>query len=190
MEQAEQGREASAAELHSQVEAAQLAQAEVEADAAELRNQLEQTRAQADAAGRGGRWTRLKRAWRGGVALLIVAASSANAQNTSFSLGEASKSCGTFVEAVERNNLLRQTNDPFGFRDPEAAALMSWIEGFISGENYVEAKLAGQRTDPASRYRWVENYCRGHPLDDLTEAALGLRRELIAGGMADHRSGD
>jgi hypothetical protein len=122
--------------------------------------------------------------------LLIVAASSANAQNTSFSLGEASKSCGTFVEAVERNNLLRQTNDPFGFRDPEAAALMSWIEGFISGENYVEAKLAGQRTDPASRYRWVENYCRGHPLDDLTEAALGLRRELIAGGMADHRSGD
>jgi hypothetical protein len=131
--------------------------------------------------GAGGR----RPAWRGSVALLVLAAGSANAQYTSFSLGDASKSCGTFVEAIERNNLLRQTNDPFGFRDPEAAALMSWIEGFISGENYMGSsdKLAGQSSDAASRYRWVENYCRGHPLEHLTEAALALRRDLIALGM-------
>jgi hypothetical protein len=71
--EAEQGR------LRGEIEAAQVAQAEAEADAAELRDQLDQTRVQAEAAlqeavelkaaaeaaGRGGRWTRLKRAWRG-----------------------------------------------------------------------------------------------------------------------------
>jgi chromosome segregation ATPase len=65
--------------LRGEAEAAQIAQAAVEADATELRDQLNQTRAQAeaalqeavvlkaaaDAAGRGGRWARLRRAWRG-----------------------------------------------------------------------------------------------------------------------------
>jgi hypothetical protein len=68
------------AELHREIDAAQTALAAAEASAAELRNQLGQTRAQAeaalqeavalkaaaDAAGRGGRWARLRRAWRGG----------------------------------------------------------------------------------------------------------------------------
>jgi chromosome segregation ATPase len=56
-QQAEQGREA-AAELHRQVEAAQIAQSEAEADAAELRQ------AEAERRGRG-RWARLRQAWRG-----------------------------------------------------------------------------------------------------------------------------
>jgi hypothetical protein len=66
-----------AEEVNARAVAAEIAQAEAEADAAELRDQLEQTRAQAEAAlqeaaalkaaaeaaGRGGRWARIRRAW-------------------------------------------------------------------------------------------------------------------------------
>jgi chromosome segregation ATPase len=55
LEQAEQGREATAAELHRQVEAAQIAQAEAEADAAELRQADDARKARG----------RLRRAWDG-----------------------------------------------------------------------------------------------------------------------------
>jgi colicin import membrane protein len=75
LEQAEESREA-AAQMQREAEAAQIKQAEA---AAELRDQLDQTRAQAEAAlqeavalkaaaetaGRAGRWARLRRAWRG-----------------------------------------------------------------------------------------------------------------------------
>jgi hypothetical protein len=55
LEQAEQGREEAAAELHRQVEAAQIAQAEAEADAAELRQADDARKARG----------RLRRAWDG-----------------------------------------------------------------------------------------------------------------------------
>jgi hypothetical protein len=61
LEQAEESREA-AAELHRQVEA-RAASAEAAAEAA-LQEAVE-LKAAAEAAGRGGRWARLRRAWRG-----------------------------------------------------------------------------------------------------------------------------
>jgi hypothetical protein len=103
-----------------------------------------------------------------------------------FGLGQTSTSCGAFVSAAEYNNRARQPADPpASFNDPVVASLMSWVEGFVSGINYMGSadRLAGQGVAAEARYRWLENYCRGHPLDPMLDAALALRLALIAKGM-------
>jgi hypothetical protein len=101
------------------------------------------------------------------------------------SLGSGTTSCGAFVNAADYTNRTRLPDDPPGsFRDPVTVSMMSWVEGFVSGINYVGPadRMSGQGFDAESRYRWVENYCRGHPLEFLLNVALTLRQELIAKG--------
>ena len=103
-----------------------------------------------------------------------------------YALGQTSTSCGEFVNAAEYNNRARLPADPPAtFSDPVTAGLMSWVEGFLSGINYMGSadRLAGQGVQAEARYRWLENYCRGHRLDHLLDAALALRLALIAKAM-------
>ena len=102
-----------------------------------------------------------------------------------FSLGVGGASCGEFASAKEYNDRLRLPNDPPGsYRDSVYIALLSWVEGFVTGVNYVGPadRLTGSKADGPARIYWLENYCRAHPLDVMLNAALALRSALLAEG--------
>jgi hypothetical protein len=62
---------------------------------------------------------------------------------------------------------------------------ISWVQGFITGVNYQRAlpedshSKLGQDFPATSIVRWIENYCRDNPQDDLADAAEALVEELV-----------
>ena len=111
-----------------------------------------------------------------------------NAQTTGvfFSMGSAAVSCEVFEHAAELNSAARQPSDPGGtYRRPDTSGYMGWVEGFISGLNYMAStnRTAGQDLEPEDRLRWILNYCKEHPHEELLSAALAFRDDLIARGM-------
>ena len=111
-----------------------------------------------------------------------------NAQTTGvfFSMGSAAESCEVFVQATELNSAAREPGDPGGtYRRPDASGYMGWVEGFISGLNFmaVTNRTAGQDLEPEARLQWILNYCTAHPHEKLLSAALAFRDDLIGRGM-------
>jgi hypothetical protein len=118
----------------------------------------------------------------------VVIVGSSNAQTTGvfFSMGSAAVSCEVFVQATELNSAAREPGDPGGtYRRPDASGYMGWVEGFISGLNFmaVTNRTAGQDLEPEARLQWILNYCTAHPHEKLLSAALAFRDDLIARGM-------
>ncbi|MBL8661155.1 MAG: hypothetical protein JNM75_15570 [Rhodospirillales bacterium] len=81
-------------------------------------------------------------------------------------------SCGRFVQERERRP------GAYGAYD---ATFRQWLLGFMTALNWSDPAqrdlLAG--SDAEGAMLWVENYCRGQPLDTFFDATLALRRELI-----------
>ena len=73
--------------------------------------------------------------------VLLVVSTAAKAQPDEqpwFMLGNGDTSCTDFVNAAQLNDRARQPGDPPGsYRNHEALAYMTWIEGFMSGTNYI-----------------------------------------------------
>jgi len=118
----------------------------------------------------------------------VVIFGPSNAQTTGvfFSMGSAAVSCEVFVQATELNSAAREPGDPGGtYRRPDASGYMGWVEGFISGLNYMASanRTAGQDLEPEARLQWILNYCTAHPHEKLLSAALAFRDDLIARGM-------
>ena len=74
-------------------------------------------------------------------------------------------SCGKWIEA-------RKSQDS----DPMALLLSVWVSGFVSGAGVTGTEL--KYIDPSARANWVDNYCKEHPLDDVSTAAEQLVVEL------------
>jgi hypothetical protein len=55
----------------------------------------------------------------------------------------------------------------------------AWLLGYLSGIAVATRKNFLPATDSDSIFRWVDNYCRDHPLNDLNDAADDLAQELI-----------
>jgi len=120
------------------------------------------------------------------IALIISVPSKAQSPGVFFSMGSADVSCRAFVRAAESNDAARQPDDPAGsYRNAEASGYMGWVEGFISGMNYLAPanRTAGQEVDPEDRFRWILNYCKSNPVKNLISAAMAFRDDLIARGM-------
>jgi hypothetical protein len=68
------------------------------------------------------------------------------------------------------------------------AALAAALMTSPSAETLAQSGPGGQffalgaSVDAQARYRWLENFCRSHPLDCLLLAALALRQDLIVKG--------
>jgi hypothetical protein len=119
---------------------------------------------------------------------LVVIFGPSNAQTTGvfFSMGSAAVPCEVFVQATELNSAALQPGDPGGtYRCPDASGYMGWVEGFISGLNFMAStnRTAGQDLEPEARLQWILNYCTAHPHEKLLSAALAFRDDLIARGM-------
>ena len=62
-----------------------------------------------------------------------------------------------------------------------AAQYEKWVWGFESGLNFARFDARGdvlRNTDTEALSGWVDEYCRGHPLDTLVEAVIKLDKEL------------
>jgi hypothetical protein len=64
--------------------------------------------------------------------------------------------------------------------------IKGWIEGFLSGAAAtgvpnLQARIntALRRTDSQGIITWIDNYCRTHPLENITIAVYNLLTELI-----------
>jgi len=78
--------------------------------------------------------------------------------------GEGNYSCPEYASAKRSNTAKLYSS-------------MSWVQGFITGMNYQRSRDEGsdsfiaQDIPAASIARWIENYCREHPSDDVADAA-------------------
>jgi hypothetical protein len=89
-------------------------------------------------------------------------------------------SCGTYTNARRQ----AENNDPRSmFLSVE---IKGWIEGFLSGAAAtgvpnLQARIntALRRTDSQGIITWIDNYCRTHPLENITIAVYNLLTELI-----------
>ena len=80
-------------------------------------------------------------------------------------------SCGQWLQARSTKNRA-------------SLQLQAYVDGFLSGYNFAADDpdfLASMPHDKgASFHTWIDDYCRGKPDNDLTEAVVALKDELIA----------
>lgn len=68
-------------------------------------------------------------------------------------------------------------------------AQRAWVLGYLSGAAAFSDQdvLAPASIDPEGLFAWIDSYCRGHPLDTLTDATNRLFFELIRRRSTDRR---
>lgn len=99
--------------------------------------------------------------------------------------GEAARSCGEYVKAVQAERMARPPDAPPGVRYTALYAVFAAVtDGFLTGINYVdrEQPQLGKVSDAPSRMTWLEGYCETHPTAGFVEALQYLRIELIKQG--------
>jgi hypothetical protein len=104
------------------------------------------------------------------ILVVVLALSTTNARGgklTALTYG-GGDSCGAWTEGREH--------------DSQRSQLMKmWLLGFISGANInPERPEIFRDVDPPAIWVWVDNYCRAHPLELVTEAAVALVEELLS----------
>ena len=86
-------------------------------------------------------------------------------------VGIGNRSCGSWIQARRQN--------------PEQAHLLeSWVGGYLSGANSIIAPATKRDVlsggiDAEGLWAWIDNYCRAHPLDSVSEAADQLAADLV-----------
>jgi hypothetical protein len=100
------------------------------------------------------------------VLILCVAAGQANAgaAGTATTYGAGTESCGKWVAS--------------GNDDVWHHLQLNWVLGWISAAGHYNVHGNLKETDSDAISAWVDNYCKEHPLDDISEAAAALVREL------------
>ena len=100
----------------------------------------------------------------------VIAADGASAQGRAV-YGFSSTSCGQWLQARTAKNR-------------SSLQLQAYVDGFLSGYNFASDDpdfLASMPHDKgASFHTWIDDYCRGKPDNDLTEAVVALKDELLA----------
>lgn len=64
----------------------------------------------------------------------------------------------------------------------------SWFLGYVSGRASLSGEDWLKGTDNESIFLWLDNYCKGHPLQDIDSGGIALERELtqMKGGRSGH----
>jgi hypothetical protein len=101
---------------------------------------------------------------------VVIAADNASAQGRSV-YGLSSTSCGQWLQARTAKNR-------------SSLQLQAYVDGFLSGYNFAAVDpdfLASMPHDKGESFHtWIDDYCRGKPDNDLTEAVVALKDELLA----------
>lgn len=103
------------------------------------------------------------------VAVAVLYSTLAAAQITYFNFGEGQAGCGEFLQAAEAERKERP---------PTARPTQLYNRSYTTAWDTTHSEL-GKETDTQGRMAWMENYCRGKPLDKLSNAVIGLRMYLL-----------
>lgn len=88
-------------------------------------------------------------------------------------LGVGTQSCGVWLRDEQSASVDRYIN-------------FAWVAGFLSAYNATGVSGSydiSKGTDMAGIAKWVSNYCSGHPLDSIAQAAAALTKELRKRGQ-------
>jgi hypothetical protein len=97
------------------------------------------------------------------IALPLLIAMQAHAEDKAIMIGAGSVSCGYWIEVRNQTSLHHQ--------------LRQWVLGFISGANcYTEGKQATPQ-DQAAVAAFIDQYCKNNPLHVLSMAAVAVVQE-------------
>jgi len=59
----------------------------------------------------------------------------------------------------------------------DSTIMQSWLLGYVTSVNAYQLTISADvalGTDPDGMFRWIDDYCAGHPLDSVARAATGL----------------
>ncbi len=79
--------------------------------------------------------------------------------------GQGTMSCGEWLQ----DRQLKDPSEQDVIRGDE-----SWVLGFITGVNAASSSDAGNQSEAAGMFAWIDNYCRTHPLAQLVGATEQL----------------
>ena len=99
--------------------------------------------------------------------------------------GEASRSCGEYIQAIKAERTARPPDAVPGMRYTALyAVFVAVTDGFLTGINYVDRERTqlGRVSDAQSRMTWLEDYCKTNPSVGFVQALEYLRIELIKNG--------
>jgi len=116
--------------------------------------------------------------------LVITGLSSAPALADSarqlMNVGIGTRTCADFEDAYEENKAGLAPGAPAStISTPLFGALVSFADGFITGHNMYGRQAPMIGGTASGRVRWLDNYCRAHPLANFLQASDGLTRELM-----------
>ena len=106
-------------------------------------------------------------------------------QATYFGFGDGSASCGEFLQAAEAERKARPpTARPTQVYIRDYEDFVMFADGFLTGANVWDTTHSelGKGTDTQGKMAWIENYCRAKPLDQFSNAVIGLRVYLRGEG--------
>jgi hypothetical protein len=93
---------------------------------------------------------------------------------TSFLLLQAGNAAGTTIITVEEASCGTWTSERAA-NSMTAAQLKAWSMGFLSGWALTQSPTDPLRgMDKDKLIGWIDNYCRAHPLDQVTKAVAAL----------------
>jgi hypothetical protein len=105
---------------------------------------------------------------------------------TYYVLGPGSQSCGAYLRAADAERKARPSDaDPNSFYSIRFVAFVGFVEGYLSGANYMagayhlpQRSNLGQNTDVSGRMAFLENYCKLNPIKDFVNAVFSLMSTL------------
>jgi hypothetical protein len=101
------------------------------------------------------------------------------APNEVFVYGEANATCGEYVQSIESERKSRPpTAKPTQVYDRSFMVFAGVVDGFLTAENFENPNVTVVSADLWGRMMWLENYCRGHPLEAFPHAIRQLRTYL------------
>jgi len=83
--------------------------------------------------------------------------------------GQGKSSCGEYVAASETSRMGKQQR---------ISPYIDWIAGYATLASIQNGIDYFKGTDAKSIQLWLENYCRANPLENFTDAAVQMMKEL------------
>ena len=113
---------------------------------------------------------------------LPIQGGSAQTQDMILVMGAGHAGCGEFLRAADAERKRRPPSAAGNeIYDINYVNYSSWVDGSLTGGNYVDlvSKGVGASSASTGRMAWIENYCRSNPLHNFVTAAIKLRMHLI-----------
>jgi hypothetical protein len=109
------------------------------------------------------------------ILIVVIVTAAVSGQSPSVRVGAGGVSCGRWLEIREQG-------------DSMESHVADWIDGFLVGSALASSQFVltpnWQMPDTPTERAFVDKYCRDHPLDSVTRAAVVLYNEVKRKALA------